>query len=327
MSDTKSKQRLLTASSATQAGDLGKRRPDQTLRINGEEVEQIRQPQTGRRGSLLIIDGDPADIGNHVVVESEAVIGREPAPKDDSQRVLQLRDWRCSRRHAHVALGVDGTYWLHDMGSTNGTVLNGHRLQKSVPLDEGDQIYVGKTLIKFTLVDDAEAAYLQRMSQLAGTDELTGLLAKHRFDSLLSDAVRAAHAHARALAVLMMDLDNLKKINDAHGHQMGASTIRQVGYLIGEIIAGRGEACRFGGDEFSAFLPGLPLDRAVLVGERIRATVERESYCLGATTVRASISVGVAVLVDGITSGEQLLERADQALYRAKAAGRNTVMS
>lgn len=300
-------------------------KPDQTIRIDGDEVAHLRGGEITRTGSLLVIAGDHADVGNHILVRPEVVIGRRGWGGEDEPEVgLPLRDGRSSRRHARVALEGDH-YVVSDEGSTNGTQLNGMLVDGKLPLRDGDQINVGQTLIKFTLVDPAEAAYLRRMERLAGEDELTGLLAQHRFDSLLHNAVLSAHANTVALSVLMMDLDGLKAINDRHGHHMGANTIRQVGELIGEIITGRGEASRFGGDEFCVFLPGVILDRALLVGERIRREVEARTYAHGETSVRCTISVGVAVLTDATQTGEQLLAKADKALYRAKAAGRNVV--
>ncbi|MBW2733463.1 MAG: GGDEF domain-containing protein [Deltaproteobacteria bacterium] len=299
-------------------------RPDQTIRIEGSEVAHLRSGEIKRTGSLLVIAGDHADVGNHISVQAEVVIGRRGWGGDEHEVGLPLRDGRSSRRHALVALEGDH-YVVCDEGSTNGTQLNGMYIDRKRPLRDGDQIGVGQTLIKFTLVDSAEAAYLRRMERLAGEDELTGLLAQHRFDSLLHNAVLLAHSQTVPLAVLMMDLDGLKAINDRHGHHMGANTIRQVGELIGEIVAGRGEASRFGGDEFCVFLPGVILDRATLMGERIRREVESRTYVHGGVGVRCTISVGVAVLTDATQTGEQLLAKADQALYRAKASGRNVV--
>ncbi len=305
---------------------MGNKRPDQTIRIDSDEVARYASGPK-RHGSLLVIAGDVADIGTHLVVERRVVIGRDPGEAGDGGEIpLKLCDGRSSRRHAAVD-PRDGGYVLRDLGSTNGTLLHGEPVSGERTLRDGDKITIGRSLVKFTLVDDTEAAYLERIERLAGTDELTGLLAKHRFDALLLDAVYNAHANQLALSVLMMDMDGLKAINDRHGHHMGAHTISEVGRILGEIVSGRGEACRFGGDEFCAFLPGLVLDRAKLVGERIRRAVEDTTFTHSQSSTRATISVGVAVLTDDVLTGEQLLERADLALYRAKAKGRNQVSS
>lgn len=306
-------------------------RADQTLRIDGDELQRYHD-ESRRQGSLLVIAGDPADVGTHVLVDRTICVGRDPQLDNSNTESakehgsLQLRDARTSRNHFSV-IPRNERYYLSDLGSTNGTRLERERIEGEVLLADGDQITIGQTLIKFTLVDDTEAAYLLRMERLAGTDELTGLLAKHRFDSLLADSVRNAHAQPTALSVLMMDLDGLKSLNDRHGHHMGAHTIGEVGKIIGDIVSGRGEACRFGGDEFCAFFPGLVLDRAMRIAERIRRRVEESTFVHNDCMVKLTISIGVAILKDGITNGEALLEKADQALYRAKAAGRNRIES
>jgi diguanylate cyclase (GGDEF)-like protein len=291
-------------------------RPDQTLRLESDALDRFRQ-RLNKQGSLLIIAGTPADVGNHLVVEQPVVIGRE-------QGDLPLRDGRISRQHAAVAL--EGTrYVVRDLGSTNGTMLNGERLEGEHTLEDGDQILVGQTVIKFTLVDRTEARYMKQMERLVGTDDLTGLVAKHRFDGALHEALRVARLTRRPLSVMMMDMDGLKAINDAHGHHTGAGTIRQVGELIAGIMVGRGEACRFGGDEFSAYLPNIALAGARARAEQIRQVVEETDFGRAGQQINATISIGVAVLLPEVESAEALLELADRALYRAKGRGRNTV--
>ena len=192
-------------------------------------------------------------------------------------------------------------------------------------LGDGDKIYVGNTILKFTLVDETEAAYLARMEKLAGTDPLTGLHAKHRFDSMLEERLRTVQLDGTRLCLLMMDLDGLKAINDAHGHQLGAHTISVVGKRIGEVLKGRGEACRFGGDEFCAYLADMSETRARLIAEEVRLVVAEECIEWGSHSFTTTISIGVASSGPGRSSLRTLLAVADEALYRAKAAGRNCV--
>lgn len=286
---------------------------DETIRFNSADLQQYAQKQ--RKGSLLVIDGLPADIGRHLVVDDTVVIGRG-APG------LELRDGSISRLHAAVEQR-DNTYVVQDMGSTNGTLLNGEKVVDTHDLRDSDQIRVGQTVLKFTLVDETEAGYLQRMDRLAGTDYLTGLPAKHRFDSLLQAAMRRADRAQKPLSLLMMDLDGLKAINDKFGHQMGAQTIRQVGQQLGRLIVGRGEACRFGGDEFCVYLTNQALEDALKTAEEICAMVRQMTVTVDGNSVNPAISIGVAERPQGMLSESELLKLADKALYRAKAAGRD----
>jgi two-component system cell cycle response regulator len=291
-------------------------KPDQTVRLQREDLLP-HQTKEKRKGSLVIIAGTPADVGNHAVVGDTVLLGRERGP-------LALHDGRVSRQHALVQYEKDG-YWIKDLGSTNGTWINDDPLLGPYRLMDGDHITVGGTVIKFTLVDCREADYLSQVERLVGTDSLTGLPAKHRFDAALAEAMRVARVTGTGLAVLMMDMDGLKKVNDTYGHHAGATTICHVGKLIGEAVRGRGEACRFGGDEFSAYLPGTHLDGAMSIGEQIRQLVQAAQFSLAEARFRVTISIGAAELPPHIVNPEQLLDLADQALYRAKHSGRNQV--
>jgi len=124
----------------------------------------------------------------------------------------------------------------------------------------------------------------------------------------------------------MMDMDGLKKINDTHGHLLGAHSIATVGKRLGGIVqTAGGTVSRFGGDEFSAFVPGADAETCMALGERMRACVENEPIVRGAQTATPTISIGVAMFPADGAVPEALTRRADEALYRAKAAGRNRV--
>lgn len=291
-------------------------KPDQTIRLQREDPLPC-QTKEKRKGSLVIIAGTPADVGNHAVVGDAVLLGRERGP-------LALHDGGVSRQHALVLYEEDA-YWIKDLGSTNGTWVNGDPVVGNYRLTDGDHVTVGGTVIKFTLVDCREADYLSQVERLVGTDSLTGLLAKHRFDAALAEAIRVARVTGQRLAVLMMDMDGLKKVNDTYGHHAGATTICHVGKLIGQAVRGHGEACRFGGDEFSAYLLGTNLDGAMSVGEQIRQLVQAAQFSLAEARFRVTISIGTAELLPHIVNLEQLLDLADQALYRAKHSGRNQV--
>jgi len=295
-------------------------RLDPSKTLGSTTLTDIRVPTQGEqrlRGTLLVISGTPADLGVHMLVRGEVLVGRDYG-------TLKLRDGRVSRRHVRV-WEEDNRYFVEDLGSTNGTLLNGRALEVPTPVGDGDKIYLGGTVLKFTLVDETEARYLERMERLAGTDPLTGLHAKHRFDSMLEEVLRQARLADDRLCVMMMDMDGLKAINDRHGHRMGAHTIATVGKAIGEVLRGRGEACRFGGDEFCAYLPKLSEARCKLAAEEIRLVVEDGTYELDGTEVHATISIGVAFRTPETATVGQLVAAADLALYRAKANGRNCV--
>jgi diguanylate cyclase (GGDEF)-like protein len=291
----------------------------ETVKLNVSEVRESIHLAQGKQAALVVLQGSEGDIGTHVLLERPVVIGRDPSVE------LPLVDEGISRRHCSVT-PVEGGYWLEDLRSTNGTVLNGEPLGASPRrLQPGDRIYLGSCVVKFTYSDALEVGYHAQMDTLIGTDDLTGLIAKRRFDAAYVRAVDAARSGGTKLAVMMLDLDGLKQINDTHGHPVGAHTIAEVGRIIGGAIGSRGAVCRFGGDEFAAFLPGLTKSQAKSVAESIRLDVARHHFEKDGVVLRPTISIGVAALPDDGESADKLLQRADEALYRAKRTGRDRV--
>ena len=122
-----------------------------------------------------------------------------------------------------------------------------------------------------------------------------------------------------------MDLDGIKKINDTHGHLFGAYVIGESGHVIGRVLEGRGFASRFGGDEYVAALPGLDLDAAGAVGEEIRRAIAEHEFEREKIVLRPGISIGTASFPESADDAKSLFQRADEALYRAKRAGKNQV--
>jgi diguanylate cyclase (GGDEF)-like protein len=122
-----------------------------------------------------------------------------------------------------------------------------------------------------------------------------------------------------------MDLDGIKKINDAHGHLFGAYVIAEAGKLIGRTLGQRGIACRFGGDEYLAALPEHDLDAALDVGKEILAAIHQAPFVREGIVLKPGISIGIAAFPSSAGDPLALFQRGDEALYRAKSAGKNTI--
>jgi diguanylate cyclase (GGDEF)-like protein len=163
------------------------------------------------------------------------------------------------------------------------------------------------------------------MDTLVGKDDLTGLVAKRRFDAAYVRAFDVARTGKTQLSVMFLDLDGLKQINDTHGHPVGAYTIAEVGKVIGRVVAEKGAACRFGGDEFAAFLPGTDKAGGRAVGEEIRKAIAEHKFDKDGVIVRPTVSIGVATFPDDGKAPDVILRKADEALYRAKKTGRDRV--
>lgn len=287
-----------------------------TIRVEDSDVPlQGSQP---KRAFLTVIRGR-ADLGVHAFIGDRAVIGRDP------QCEFPLLDHRVSRRHATIMpLGV-GRYLIQDLESTNGTRVGGSMIAGPHLLQDGEKILLGETVIRFSLADEIDIDFQSEIAMLVGTDPLTGLPSKRRFDEALEFAVQDSQQASGSLAVLMMDMDGVKRINDTHGHLFGAHVIGETGRLIARVLGSRGRACRFGGDEFSGFLPGHDLTSALAMAEQIRHAVETAAMEKDGIALEPTISIGVACYPE---SGHELLDLisgSDKALYRAKARGKNCV--
>ncbi|HEX4459296.1 MAG TPA: GGDEF domain-containing protein [Polyangia bacterium] len=290
------------------------------MKLNVDDVRDSIARAQLKHGALVVLQGSESEIGTHVMLERGVTIGRDPRAE------LTLQDEGISRRHCRVFHDKEkNAFFVEDLGSTNGTLLNGKRVPSAKRLEAGDRIYVGACVVKFTFSDALEVGYHAQMDVLVGTDDLTGLVAKRRFDAAYVRAVEDARLTEGVLAVLMLDLDGLKKINDTHGHPVGAHTIAEAGKLIGQVVSPHGAACRFGGDEFAAYLPGLTKRNATRVAESIRSVVSRHRFEKDGVVVRPTISIGVAAFPDDGGAADVLLRKADEALYRAKKTGRDRV--
>ncbi len=181
--------------------------------------------------------------------------------------------------------------------------------------------------IRLQLANAALATQLQQaldaMERQAGTDALTGLPNRRSLDTALAAQCALARREGRPCAVLMLDLDHFKAINDTHGHAVGDAVLRAFGRRLQSQLRRSDLCARYGGEEFVVLLAGTPFEPAEEVGERLRASVSAAPLVPGVT---ATVSVGTASYRadDDMTS---LLARADTALYEAKRSGRNRVVS
>ena len=173
------------------------------------------------------------------------------------------------------------------------------------------------------------------MRQLAMTDDLTGPHNLRSFEAILATLIESGRRDGLPLSLLVLDVDRLKAMNDAHGHLTGADAVRTVGHILARSLPPDAVACRYGGDEFVVALPRYDLCRAERIGSEVRVAVHSSPALLAGRERPAgslSISVGVAATVLSLNgadtkNGERLFHAADQALYRAKAEGRNRLCS
>jgi diguanylate cyclase (GGDEF)-like protein len=283
-------------------------RPD----LKQEVMRKIKAPHLP---VLVVMTGN--DIGKRVVVDRSLMIGR--APEAD----LTLSDQMISWHHARIEDRGDG-WALFDLGSTNGTTVNGET-QAEWLLKPGDRIVFGATAVSFEREDALKVDFNETVERLLNIDDLSGLFVRRKFDAEFAALLDAARIARRSLALLVMDMDGIKKINDTHGHLFGAHVIGQAGHIIGGIIGDRGIGCRFGGDEYLAALPDLDCHAATEVADQILRAINTVPFVKDEITLKPGISIGVAAFPADADDASSLFQRADEALYRAKQGGRNRI--
>jgi diguanylate cyclase (GGDEF)-like protein len=279
-------------------------------------AEQVmRKLKAPHRPVLVVLTGN--ELGTRVTVDHSLTIGR--APDAD----LTLSDQMISWHHARIEDRGDG-WALFDLGSTNGTTVNGETKAEFL-LRPNDRIVFGATAVSFEQEDALKVDYNEAVERLLNIDDLSGLLVRRKFDADLAALLEAARAAKEPLSLLVMDMDGIKKINDTHGHLFGAYVIGQAGHIIGTNIQDRGIGCRFGGDEYLAALPNLDADAAAEVADSILQAINSIPFVKDGITLKPGISIGLAAFPGDAADAETLFQCADQALYRAKQGGRNRV--
>ncbi len=299
---------------------MSRRHLDQTVALKRAKLDSGRLRKS--QASLVILEG--AEIGRDFRLRRGSMVLGRGVTAD-----IRIVDDLASREHARIEMVWDprtesAAFHLFDLGSTNHTFVNSRRIDRA-ELKDGDKIQIGDTVLKLVMLDDIEAKFHAEVRNRISYDQLTGLLTKESLFIALNQELKRCERYALPLAVLMMDLDRFKSVNDTHGHLMGSHVLSEVGRLIRESIRTVDVSGRYGGEEFVSYLPEAPLVGAHQVAERIRCGIEQHPFTLDGKTIRVTISIGIAVFPDHGRDIKSLVGRADAALYRAKESGRNRV--
>jgi diguanylate cyclase (GGDEF)-like protein len=283
-----------------------------------EVVSDAAAAGPGRRALLVCIyPAGPLLGARFPLGEEPLVLGRDPGCG------ARLDDPSVSRRHARVEPGGGG-YAVTDLGSTNGVTVN--RLPaRHAALRDGDYLGLGRCILRFLAGGNAEAAYHEEIYRLATVDALTETHNRRHLMECLARELARSGRRGGPLSLVLLDIDHFKRVNDALGHLAGDGVLRELADRVRPAVR-RGELfARYGGEEFALVLPGAGAAEAGAAAERVRGLVEGAPFAAGGGR-RVTVSLGVATAPGDVDlSPEELLRRADENLYRAKAAGRNCV--
>jgi two-component system, cell cycle response regulator len=182
------------------------------------------------------------------------------------------------------------------------------------------------SMLRIKSLQDKINAKRRDLEALSATDDLTGLLNHRALQQRLRDEFARAQRYNEPLAVLMIDIDQFKEINDHHGHLFGDHVLTEVAGILRESVREVDVCARYGGDEFMVLLPQTHFSGSLTVADRIWRTVSTREFKDGKSSAHATVSVGISFFPNkNVATVEQLADLADQALYQAKREGRNRI--
>lgn len=196
----------------------------------------------------------------------------------------------------------------------------------TAPVDKNEMMVRIRTQLRRKFYQDELKAQYQKSVSMALTDGLTGLYNRHYLNTHLGNMIKQASKASKKLALMIMDMDHFKNVNDTYGHDAGDMVLKQLATIITRAARATDLPARFGGEEFVVLMPETDATSALGVANRMRELVERTLFAVdnNRNTIHLTVSIGLANIEEN-DSPEKLLKRADEALYIAKNSGRNNV--
>lgn len=278
-----------------------------------EPLETALQPVHAMRNRLLGLGAAATLLFAWVAVRLARTVSQPIEQLAAAARQIERRE---AAPHYPTAVGVREVAQL----SQSMQSMTASLLQREHQLEALNQTLEQQVLQR----TEALAAANRQLEQLATRDALTGLYNRRCFDEKLDACVQASRRNGRSFAMLVLDADHFKRVNDSYGHGAGDSVLRQLAQLLTEHTRSTDFVARYGGEEFVVLLPHTHLQaEALTVAEKVRTAVEQASF---AQVGRLTVSIGISLWGSVDASSEDVFKRADAALYLAKSCGRNQVV-
>jgi len=282
--------------------------------------EQREQSESVRdRAYLIVIAG--SNVGEMHKLDGESVvIGRS------TDASIRLLDDGISRHHCKLRI-ENGQVVVEDLASRNGTFCNGERLSHHT-LQDGDKLQLGKTtILKFSYHDDLEESFQKQMLESALRDGLTGAYNKRYFMDRLDSEMKFAQRHKVNLALMIMDLDKFKLVNDTYGHLAGDKVLTLFAQMVQHSIRNEDVFARYGGEEFAIITRSISREHAYHFADRIRQEASELVIESDGIIIPISVSIGISTMPeDEVLVPDDFIKAADTMLYEAKDGGRNRVV-
>ena len=293
------------------------------IEITSTVQRALRSSGVKKKASLLVLYGQ--EVGRVIPLDKPAMtIGRSSTCDEviDGEGV--------SRCHVKIRVTDDDKFIVTDLGSTNGTFIQGERIGEAV-MHDGDKVLLGRRMVlKFTFHDTFDETYFQEMYESSTRDALTGAHNRKFLAEKIVSEISFARRHRIPFTLLILDLDHFKNVNDKHGHLSGDQALRTVVSVITGLIRAEDILARYGGEEFAIVAPGTDFAGAKVLAERIRSRIAVEPIPViekEGEPFFITVSIGIATVPPkAIVQSTAVIAVADENLYRAKQGGRNQVV-
>jgi two-component system, cell cycle response regulator len=303
---------------------------EKTTVLASKDLELFTPGKAGARSAYLIVINGKS-VGKMFKLSSETVIiGRAPTNE------ILIDDEGVSRRHAYIERAAAGLVIVDGeilpggqlKTSTNGVFVNGNRVTRHL-LTDGDKVQLGSsTILKFSFQDEVEERAQKQIYEMATRDGLTNAYNKKYFADQLKTDFAFYFRHDQPLSLVLFDIDFFKKLNDGYGHQAGDYVLKTLAGLVQKALRTEDIFARYGGEEFGIILRDTDGERAFLICERIRRSLENYQFLYEDQRLPVTISMGIATLqAQNHPNPKALVKAADEFLYSAKHKGRNRTES
>lgn len=277
-----------------------------SLKHEGEKSPYLTFIWGPRMGELYALD------------KKEVTVGRS------SDCDLWVEDSAISRKHFKLQV-KKGEIKIVDLGSTNGTHVNGEKVNEKV-LKEGDKIQISKdTILEFNYLDETRKLSDKKRYEMGVIDPVTNTYNKRYFLDRITEEFSFAQRKKQSLSLIMFDIDHFKILNDTYGHLAGDLVLQRICAAVARIIRSDDIFARYGGEEFVVLMRDTPCQNAVNLAERIRQVIQDEKIRYEDKNIDVTVSCGVSYLTERHRDFQALISEADKFLYESKGNGRNRV--
>lgn len=251
--------------------------------------------------------------------DKELRIGRAP------ENELCIRDQSVSQFHARVVLTSKGSVFVEDLGSTNGTFVNGEKVARHA-LWDGDKIHIGRQqVLRFCFQADAHPEAAGRSKTDSTRDALTGVYTRqYALTRIEKDFIRAKMRH-QDLAMLMFDVDGFEEMRETHGTGTGDRVLREVARVVGSVLRREDIFARYDEHTFAVLLRHQTEAAVVALAQRIGQVVKCHSYSHEGKKILVTLSIGISSLTRKMINATDLISEVQVCLEKARRAGRNTI--